>query len=167
MQVCVRIAALVFAVTLSGCGYKAGSFKSGLRSFEGERNTVGCLDVAVAPLADAEATGPVSAIRFGNRCDAPVVVDIGAIRATAYDPDGRPTRMIPYDPEHAIRPLRMDARMVGGENIEWHQARSGANPPVRLCLDLAGLDAEAPRGRPVIICIPAQGSWSMSRVVAR
>lgn len=105
-------------------------------------STVGCLDVGVELESDPLAEGPVAAYTIGNRCDAAVVVDLGAVRATA---GGR--QVSHYDPRGEIRPKVLEARSVATENIEY-----AAHPGDRLCLDLSRIDSAA-RGAGAQVCL--------------
>jgi hypothetical protein len=104
--------------------------------------TVGCLDIRVDLETDPQAQGPVAAYTIGNRCDAAVVVDLAAVRATA---GGRVVRH--RDPRGEIGPKVLEARSVAQENIEY-TAHAGD----RLCLDLSRVD-RASRGPAQQVCL--------------
>lgn len=148
---------LLAAAALSGAfacqGYRAGSFTARpYGSFEGQRRTVGCLDVAVTPTRDQEAYGPVAGLTIANRCDVGVTVDIGAIRASGRYPDGTATRLHAYDPGFEIRPGMLEARSVAREQIEYLPNDSAEVLFAEWCLDLARLDRTRPSDRPVLVC---------------
>lgn len=142
---------VIIATLIAGCSYKKGSYNL-LGQFEGERATVGCLDIAVASHYDAAATGPIASLTFGNFCDAPVVVDVHAIRATGRYADGSAVLMVPYDPRAELRPKALEARRAGREYVEYQAADMGTEPD-QLCLDVSRLDRDAPPGPAVTICI--------------
>jgi hypothetical protein len=146
-------AALIALAAAAGCGgYHAGSFASITGEFAGERRTVGCLDLAVAPVDDAAAEGPVAAVTFANRCDAAVVVDLPSIRATGRGLDGREVAMGVFDPDREIRAGLLEARTIGRELIEF-QPLGGGPAPYDLCLDVSRLDPGAPSATPVVVCL--------------
>lgn len=146
-------AALIAVAAAAGCGgYHAGSFAGVTGEFTGERRTVGCLDLAVAPVDDAAAEGPVAAITFANRCEAAVVVDLPSIRATGRGLDGREVAMGVFDPDREIRAGLLEARTVGRELIEF-QPLDGDPAPYDVCLDVSRIDAGAPSADPVVVCL--------------
>lgn len=139
---------------VAGCrGYQAGSFRDFRSAFPGERATVGCLDIAVAETSDTAAEGPVAALAFANRCDAAVVVDLSAIRATGWSDDGASQPLGLFDPAGEIRPLTLEARGSGREVIELVPQQPA--PIGRVCLDLAGVDRDARIAQPVVVCLAA------------
>jgi hypothetical protein len=146
--------AAVIAAFVAGCAYSQGSYNM-LGEFEGERATVGCLDVAVASHYDSAATGPIASLTFGNYCDGPVVIDIHAIRATGHFEDGTTVLMVPFDPAAELRPKPLEARRAGREFIEYQAADAGLEP-ARLCLDVSQLDRDASPSAAVTICIDNQ-----------
>ncbi len=149
----------VLALILCGCaGYKPGSLQHKSR---GQVRTVGCLDIAVEALSDPQAEGPAANIRFGNRCDAAVVVDLGAITATARYRDGSAAELIVYDPRNTLRPAKLDARAAGWEVFEYHRSSIFDNGGIveELCLDLAAVDRQEPSADPVVACVPVGSSY--------
>jgi hypothetical protein len=133
-----HVAATAFFV-LTGCAYRAGSFDSMNQDFVGTRASAGCLDLAIERRADID-RGPVVAYSFGNRCDAPALVDLADAVVVARTSDDAIQRLTPYDPRQEIVAREIDARAVGGEAIAYEA--SGA--PRELCVDaasIAGLSA--------------------------
>jgi hypothetical protein len=123
------------AVSLvAACGYRAGSFTGPNGRFAGEQATVGCLDVGVSSYASAEAEGPVIAYEFGNRCDRPTPVDLGAVIVRGRTESGREIELAPFDPDAELRPARLEARRTGREVIEY---RAAVTDPIRqVCVEL-------------------------------
>jgi hypothetical protein len=143
------------SVVVCGCqGYRMGSFHDGFVDFAGERRTVGCLDVAVAPLRDAGIQGPAAQIAFGNRCDAATRLDLTAVDVVAYYHGGASVRLEPHDPDGEIRSGMLDGRSSGVENIEYMLPIGFGERPVEMCFDLTGLDGSDPEPEPVLACIP-------------
>jgi hypothetical protein len=104
---------------------------------------------------DTEAEGPVVRYVFGNRCDAPVVVDLAAIKATVRYRDGHEARMAVFDPQSVIKPGVLEAHTRGWEVLEYQPtdpADLGAVAEV-LCLDLSRVDRDQPRPGPVSTCV--------------
>jgi hypothetical protein len=158
---------LLAAATIAGCGgYRAGSFAGLGGSFAGERRTVGCLDLAVAPVDDAAAAGPVAAITFANRCDAGVVIDLTAIAATGRDLGGREVAMGRFDPDREIGAGLLEARTIGRELIEY-QPLDGGPAPYDLCLDLSAVDVAEPSPTPVVVCLRGGTPSTVARAGAR
>ncbi|HEX8115424.1 MAG TPA: hypothetical protein VF516_47180, partial [Kofleriaceae bacterium] len=98
---------------LVGCAYQPGSFAHAPHDFVGQRVTVGCLDVAVERRTDLSvgpALDPVLGYQFGNRCDHPALVDLGAVAVIGRNPAGADVALRPYDPRHELRPVALDGR---------------------------------------------------------
>ncbi len=126
---------------LVGCAYQPGSFARAPHDFVGQRVTVGCLDIAVERRADLT-LGPVLGYQFGNRCDHPALVDLGAARVIGHDPQGADVVLRPYDPRREIRPVELDGRSAGAEALAYASDRS----MLEVCADAAALaHAEPPR----------------------
>ena len=122
----------LFAIPVaSACGYSPGSFSSYSSSFPGARASVGCLDVAAAVVDATPERGRVIMYTIGNRCDSVAVVDFSALRVRAGT-----AMLVPFDPRRELRPLRMEARTVVTEQIEYRRAE----PDQGLCIDVGGLD---------------------------
>jgi hypothetical protein len=142
---------------LVGCAYQPGSFSYPPQNFDGQRATVGCLDIAVERRADLS-VGPVLAYRFANRCDHATVVDLEAARVIGRNPQGSDVRLLPYDPRDELRPVALDGRNVGAEALAYPADR--AMPQV--CVDVAALVHQAPSqwlcfggpARPVVGRVP-------------
>jgi hypothetical protein len=155
-----RLVPFVFAALAACRGYQPGTLQV---QQHGELRTVGCLDIAVAPLDDAAADGPVASISFANRCDAAVQIDLAALRATGVFAARGAVPLQMFDPAGVVRAGMLEARMVGREDIEWSLPSGATEQPAQLCLDLAGLDPAAALDRPVIACV----ELSRARVAAR
>lgn len=138
-----------------GCGYRPGSFAHFSAPFAGERVRTRCLDVAVRS-AGRSAEGDVVGLTFGNRCDRGVWIDVGAVRVHGRYPDGSTVALAAFDPERVIRPGLLDGRASGEELIEYQWPPDAASPPPWICLDLAGLEVEAPVDRPLEACVASE-----------
>lgn len=159
--------ALLLGASVAVCacqGYRTGSFHDGFIDFAGEQRSVGCLDVAVAPLRDAKIRGPAAQIAFGNRCDAATPVDLTAIEVVAHYDDGASARLRPHDPDDEIRPGMLDGRSSGVENIEYMLPDGVRERPVEICFDLTNLDAGEPAPEPVLACIPVLSDEDETRI---
>lgn len=143
----------VLAAALGACGYQAGSFQHPTADFEGSRVTVGCIDAAVTPYTDPHVFGPAASFTVANRCDAAVLVDL-AVPATAALLDGSMTPLVLRDPRDQVHPVLLEARTVGQEHLEYI---APAKPAREVCFDLAGVDVEAARREPILVCLAAKG----------
>ena len=130
---------LVGIALVAGCAYHGGAFSDIHGTFEGPRQTIGCVDIAVAKTE--EPTGPVIAYAFGNRCRYPVPLDLAAIRVRGRTADGATRELVAFDPNHEIRPLAIDALITGRENIEY----VAHEPLTEVCVDLSGVTNAAPQ----------------------
>lgn len=145
---------VLFALAVAACGgYRPGSFADPRGGFAGQRRTVGCLDVAVAPGRAPAARGAAVEVTFANRCDAPVRVDLAAIAATGLTSDGRPARLALHDPRGAVRDAWLEARVVARETLEYAPPDGSPAALARLCLDLGPIDAGAPAAAPAEVCV--------------
>ena len=135
-----RIAVIAGVLGVPACAYRPGSFRAPVVGTElrGERATAGCLDVAVLARAPTP-TGQVVEVSFANRCDHPTVIDFPALRSTGRDVDGIEHSLAIFDPAGELRPLAVEARIIGREVIEL-QAVSGTRVALTgACLDVAAL----------------------------
>lgn len=122
-----------------GCsGYQAGSFGYLMTTFDGERATVGCLDVAVAREPDLEGAA-VLKYSFGNRCDGPETIDLGSVAVRGRTASGAEVVLVPEDPEGEIHPLALDGHIVGHESLAYASAFASSEPLVQICVDLASI----------------------------
>jgi hypothetical protein len=128
----------VLTTALAGCtAYQPGSFHRGPApgvAFEGERATVGCLDVAISRRVDYDASA-VLQYRFGNRCNRPVEVDLQRVAVVGRFGDGNEVALAPYDPRLELRPVRVSGRRTGREAIAYPTPR----PATQVCVDAASL----------------------------
>ena len=133
---------IAFAIPVaSACAYAPGSFSGPQSSFPGTRTTVGCLDVAVAVVSSTQQQGSVIQYTVGNRCDRVATVDFSAVHARSAAGASLGPRMAPFDPRAELRPLRMEARTVITEAIEYRHVTPGIGDGV--CIDVAQLDGPA------------------------
>jgi hypothetical protein len=120
----------------------------------------GCVDVHADCSWPAESTGPVATIDLGNRCDHGVVVDLGAIHATAvhreYEAD-HATACQPYDPDQEIRPRALSPGAHGAEWIEYHPIEAMDRIDM-LVLDLGHIVPGEPSGVRLELAVPARPS---------
>ena len=129
---------LVLAILAPACAYAPGSFASYTTSFPGARATVGCLDIAAMLDDGTLQQGPVVRYTVGNRCDRVTLVDLSAVRVrSAAGPSLGPV-MVPFDPRRELRALRMEARSVMTEAIEYRHAAPAAG--AGLCIDVGALN---------------------------
>lgn len=147
--------ASVGALALSACvAYQPGTLQRTATSNTAVAE-VGCLDLAAEVTTDVVAAWPVVDLRFGNRCARPVPVDLGAIAAFGRTAAGTTVRLVPFDPERALRSLPLEARTQGGERLQYRDGRDlgevGADV-IDLCLDLATIGGGSPA--PIIRCWP-------------
>lgn len=112
----------VGALALGGCAYQPDSFAHAHQPFDGVQVTIDCLDLSVARGTYPSETSNVVAYWFGNRCDEPVVVDLASARVLGMATDGSAIDLIAFDPLREIRALRLDARAVGHESIDYPSA---------------------------------------------
>ncbi len=128
---------VVLACTLAGCGYTPGSFSHGYgprAAFDGERVTVGCLELAIARRPDFVGSA-VLQYRFGNRCNRSVEVDLQRVAVVARLGDGREVELSPFDPDSELRPVRLSGRYAGRESISYPTEESAS----LICVDAASL----------------------------
>jgi hypothetical protein len=126
---------LLGSLVLVGCAYQPDSFSYARESFTGVYVTVDCLDLAIDHEKQVAKSRNVITYAFGNRCDEPVVVDLAAVKVLGHTGDGTEMPLYAFDPEHEIRTMRIDARAVGKEAIEYPSKGSLAN----MCIDVGSI----------------------------
>ena len=132
---------VIATMALAGCAYEAGSFRSPGRAFAGEHLTVGCLDLSIERRPDLARGDVVIGYVFGNRCDHPALVDLGAAELIGHSLGSGPLSLPPYDPNREIAPMWLDGRAVGSEAISY-----ACNVPLRkVCVDASSI-AHEPAG---------------------
>jgi hypothetical protein len=129
----------IFMSALAGCtAYQPGSFTSGgggrAPAFEGERTTVGCLDLAIARGPDYDASA-VLQYRFGNRCNRSIEVDLQHVAVVARFEDGREEALTAYDPDRELAPRALAGRSAGYEALAYPTAGIA----VQVCVDAASI----------------------------
>ena len=114
MLVAMRAALLLVA----GCmtRYRAGGLAADPRT---QVQQLGCVDVGVEIGRRSEAKGPVIIVSLGNACEHSVGVDLAALHVVGGNDVGQTVEMIAYDPDHEIRPRRIDGLVEGTEWIEY------------------------------------------------
>jgi hypothetical protein len=125
---------VIALLALDGCAYRAGSFTSDDVRFHGVYVSVGCLDLAIDRQHRPTARDVIT-YAFGNRCDEPAIVDLAAARVHAVASDGTVLRIMPLDPRHEIRAMRLDIGAAGQEAIAYPSDR----PLSMLCVDAASI----------------------------
>jgi hypothetical protein len=118
-----------------GCAYQADSFSYAHDTFTGVYVTVDCLDLAIDHQQRLAKSRNVITYAFGNRCDEPVVVDLASVKVLGHASDGTEMQLYAFDPAHEIRTMRIDARAVGKEAIEYPSKASLAN----MCIDVGSI----------------------------
>ncbi|HEU4616264.1 MAG TPA: hypothetical protein VFS15_29400 [Kofleriaceae bacterium] len=96
--------------------------------------SVGCLDLAIDREHRSSARDVIT-YAFGNRCDEPAIVDLAAARVHAVARDGTVLRIMPFDPRHEIRAMRLDIGATGQEAIAYPSDRQLS----MLCVDAASI----------------------------
>jgi hypothetical protein len=125
----------VSAVALGGCAYQPDSFSHARPPYEGVRVSVECLDMAIARRKEPTPESNVLEYRFGNRCDEPAVVDLAVAKLYGTTTDGVPIDLYAFDPFHELKPLRIDARAVGREAIDYPSSATLDH----MCIDVASI----------------------------
>lgn len=134
----------IVLVVVVGCSYRPGSFAAPGRPFAGERMTIDCLDLAVHRRVDMNIDGNAAAIieySFGNRCDDPVVIDLGRVPVIGRTIDGDEVTLTAYDPAVEMQALELDAGGVGREALAYPATEALA----QVCVDASAI-AGASRG---------------------
>jgi hypothetical protein len=134
---------VLILVTIAGCSYSPDSFSYPGRRFPGQRVTVGCLDVAVDRRADMPENTAVIDYQFGNRCDEPVVIDLGRVPVFGRTASGEERYLTPYDPAMELRALKLDARQAGGEAIAYPTTEA----MLQICVDAAAISESTKQER--------------------
>ena len=129
----------VLGVLVIGCAYKPGSYAAPARAFDGQRTTVGCLDVAIDRQTDLGSSAVIG-YTFGNRCDRPAVVDLAWVSVIGRTADGAEVALVPYDPKGELRALRLDGRSAGAEAIAYPAPEALG----QVCVDVASLAQQTP-----------------------
>lgn len=124
----------ITVVCLAGCAYRPGSFTRYREPFEGQRLTVGCLDLGIARRPDEEKDAVV-AYQFGNRCPDPAIVDLAAVSVIGRTADGTEVALAPYDPHHDVRALQLDGQWTGKEVLAYPSEVALA----QVCVDAASI----------------------------
>lgn len=135
-------------VIVAACAYRPGSFARYGERFPGETVTVGCLDMAIERRADRAVGEPVVAYAFGNRCARSAIVDLAGAHVVGRTEDGREVELVPFDPKHEIRALRVDGRWTGKEALAYPSEVAIAE----VCVDAGSIAHE----RAQWVCMGAQ-----------
>jgi hypothetical protein len=125
----------VGALALGGCAYQPDSFSQVRQPFDGVYVTVSCLDLAIRQRTGPDTTSNVVEYRFGNRCDDPVVVDLASAHVYGSTSEGTAMNLFAFDPFDELRELRLDARGVGHESIDYPSDETLEH----VCIDAASI----------------------------
>lgn len=130
---------ILMLVGLAGCvTYKPGAFAHGMTVFTGTKTTIGCLDIAVDRREDHDQSAVLS-YKFGNRCEHPQVVDLGGLNVVGRDAAGAEYALRPFDPKAQIRPMPVDAGLIGGEAIAYVADANVGVELVQICVDAGSI----------------------------
>lgn len=131
--------ALLLFVAVAGCNeYRAGSFTEIRDRWPGTHVALPCVDVAVAPRRDPNASQPVVQYSFGNRCEHDATLDLGAAHVVARYLDGHEQPLVAFDPDREIHAVTLPARIDGSETIAYAPARAAM--VAQLCVDVGAID---------------------------
>ena len=157
-----RMAVLTSA--LAGCAYQPGSFSyAGPKPApDGERVTVGCLDLAISRRLDYDASAVIE-YWFGNRCNRTIEVDLQRVAVVGRFGDGREVELSPYDPQGELRTRRLSGRLTGREAIAYRTPRGSA---AQVCVDAASI-VRADPARWVCFGSPFEAAATADDVAAR
>jgi hypothetical protein len=127
-------------LSLTGCGYRAGSFSFIGTDYPSKRTSTRCLDLGVGAHSTSRDDAPVVMYAFGNRCDAPLVVDLRAARAWGVVATGDRVPLVPHDPRREIVPKPIAANWAGSAAIEYLPARRGIHLVfIEVCVEVTGI----------------------------
>ena len=106
---------LVSVIACSGCAYKADSFSYASKPFRGVYLSVSCLDLGIERRMTGDSKN-ILGYQFGNRCDAPVVVDLAAATVYGDDTDGcdKNCKLAGTKPPKTISCPGLDVHVWGG-----------------------------------------------------
>lgn len=147
---------LLAAALLAGCAfhtYAPGSITAA-GTLDAPAAQVGCLDVGIAPVMDAEVPVDHPAVRLdlGNRCAHGVSVDFGAVTAQGLYASG----WVPLhlqDPRGEVHPVTLDGRAEAHETIEFAPAVPHPHPPSTICLVLGAITSSEAAASSVRRCV--------------
>lgn len=143
------LVAAMLALVGVGCfaPYEGGALlRDGAGRVDPQARSLGCLDVRVAQIDDpmAEPGWRVVGVDMGNRCDAPVYVDLRRVVVTGRLADGRVVRMNAHDPRAEIDAAVLDGRMRAREVIAYVPPLGAAGPADEVCVDVGGITGADP-----------------------
>ena len=141
------------AAPLAGCmsAYEGDTYlvdAAGLPDVRARR--LDCLDVRVALVKDSAAPDgwPIVGIELGNRCRAPVDVDLRHVRVTAQRGPGTEVPFRPYDPRAELDAAVLDGRARAREVIAYIPPAGIEPDAASICVDVSGI-TRAPPATPV------------------
>lgn len=143
------VLAALLSVGAAGCfaPYEGGALlRDGTGGADPWARSLGCLDVRVAQIDDpaADPGWRVVGVDMGNRCDAPVHVDLRRVVVTGRLADGRVVRMNAHDPRAEIDAAVLDGRMRAREVIAYVPPIGTAGPADEICVDVGGITGADP-----------------------
>lgn len=163
-RVALAFSLLLWACLIStGCAYQPGSLLAAPADPSTTvAQTLDCLDLSVTLAADEHLPGSSALVdyRFGNRCKAPVTIDLAAAVVTGYAADGTATVLKLKDGQHQVHPGDLDGEHDGSEALRYDAPKSTADN-VRVCVDLGRIAArESANAAPQRVCLTAPGDDS-------
>jgi len=119
---------------------------------------LGCLDLGVHLARHPEVPREFAVLQFelGNRCEAPVRVDLTAVRVQARYAGGATVWLPTYDPRAEVRPASLDVRMHVFQPLAYGPGGPERSAPEALCVALGRVAPDDPpddAGDPVV-CLP-------------
>lgn len=145
----------------AGCAYQPGALLvAPADPSTTVARTLDCLDLSVTLAADEHlpASSALVDYRFGNRCKAPLTIDLAAAIVTGYAADGTATVLELKDGQHQVHPGDLDGEHDGSEALRY-DAPKGTADNVRVCVDLARI-ADRKSAAPQRVCLTAPGDDS-------
>jgi hypothetical protein len=154
---------LLLALLSAGCAYQPGALLTAPADpFTTVARTLDCLDLSVTLAADEHlpASSALVDYRFGNRCKAPVTIDLAAAVVTGYAADGTATVLKLKDGQHQVHAGDLDGEHDGSEALRY-EAPKGTADNVRVCVELGRVAArKSANAAPQRVCLTAPGDDS-------
>lgn len=119
---------------------------------------MGCLDLGVHLARHPEVPRAFAVLQFelGNRCEAPVRVDLTAVRVQARYPGGATVWLPLHDPRAEVRPASLDVRMHVFQPLAYVPGGPEGSAPEALCVALGRVAPDDPPedGGDPLVCFP-------------
>jgi hypothetical protein len=134
--------------------YPRGSLLARAHDRSSGAREVGCLDVSIERVRDAQgpSNGATIAFNVGNRCTHALDLDFRRIRVTAHGPGGRETPLVLHDPGSEVRTRTLDGRARAREALEFVNTAPGARGSTLVCVDVANVIAGEPPHPTTRVC---------------